>query len=100
MILLGNILIAVAGILGTILSILSFLIIVRCILSWVNADPNNSLVRIVIQATDPIFNFLGRWRICIGAFDLTPILAILLIYVVQIVIVQTIGDYGHSLKSF
>ena len=98
MILLGNILIAVAGILGTILSILSFLIIVRCILSWVNADPNNSLVRIVIQATDPIFNFLGRWRLRVGALDLTPILAILIIYFVQNVVVQTLEDYGYRLR--
>ena len=98
MILLGNILIAVAGILGTILSILSFLIIVRCVLSWVNADPNNSLVRIIIQITDPIFNILGRWRLRLGALDLTPILALLLIYLVQVVVVQTIGDYGQRLK--
>ena len=100
MIVLGNILIAVATILDSLLSAVVFLILVRCVLSWVNADPYNTVVRIIMQITNPIFAAFSRWRLVIGGIDLTPVVVILAISFIRIALIQSLGEYGAEIKRF
>lgn len=98
MIILGNTLIAFATILGGLLQILTYLIIARVILSWVNADPYNVIVRFIIQVTQPVMNLFSRWRLTVKNIDLTPIVILVLIVFIQTAVVGSLYDYGQRIK--
>jgi YggT family protein len=70
--------------------ILQFAIIVRALMSWFNPSPDNPIVRIVYEITEPVLAPLRRIVPRIGMMDTTPIVAILLMQVIESVLVQTL----------
>ena len=50
---LANILTGLAQVLGMVLQIYMWVLIGRAIISWVNADPRNAIVRFLRSVTDP-----------------------------------------------
>ncbi len=68
--------------------LITFLIFIRVILSFVSPDPYNPIVQWVYRLSDPIFNLFSRVRIVIGMFDFTPILILFLIQIVSQIIIR------------
>ena len=60
MFILGNILVGLAQALNGALQIYMFVLIGRAIVSWVDADPRNAIVRILILATEPPLRVIRR----------------------------------------
>ena len=58
---------------------LSAAIIIRILLSWFRIDPRNSLVAFLYDITEPILQPLRRVIPRMGMFDLSPLVALLLI---------------------
>ncbi|MCA1946316.1 MAG: YggT family protein [Desulfovibrio sp.] len=83
-----------AGILSIVLNIYFWIVIISAVLSWVNPDPYNPIVRAIRGLTEPVFRRLRRTFpfLVVGGMDLTPIAVILLIYLLQGVVVQTLYD--------
>ena len=76
--------------LDLLLTILGFAIIARALLSWVSIDPYNPLVQILYQITEPILAPLRRVIPPIGGMmDITPIVALILLQVLQAIIDST-----------
>jgi YggT family protein len=76
-------LIQVIGILNTLLYIYMWVIIIAALISWVNPDPYNPIVRFLYSVTDPV---LKRIRRVIGismGIDFSPMIAILGILLLQ-----------------
>jgi YggT family protein len=69
--------------LNTALSLLTYAIIIRVVLSWVQPNPNNPLVRLLYKVTDPVMGPLERIIPPLGGLDITPIIAVVLIQLVQ-----------------
>ena len=63
----------------TLCNILAFAILARALLSWFPMGPNNPLVAIIHQMTEPVLAPLRRVVPRIGRIDITPIIAILLL---------------------
>ena len=63
----------------------------RAIMSWVNPDPYNPLVRALDQITEPILGPLRRVIPRIGMIDITPLAAIILIQVIGRALVANLG---------
>ncbi len=61
------------------LQILSIAILIRVLLTWFPVDPNNPIIRILYDVTEPILAPLRKVIPRIGMFDLSPIAAMLLI---------------------
>ena len=97
MIFLGNLLIAVKVIFDIIAFWLMILIFARAIVSWANADPFNPFVRFLHKATEPILAPVRR-LLPLGPVDFSPIIAWLLIIVLQIVVFNSLGEYGQRIK--
>lgn len=55
----------------------------RAILSWVNPDPYNPIVRVLDQITEPILAPLRRVVPRIGMIDITPMIAIFILIAIQ-----------------
>ena len=89
----GNVIEAIATIVGWILEIYMWVIIIRALISWVNPDPWNPIVQFLQRATDPVL-YQIRKRLGMGSmgFDFSPIVAILLIWFLQIAVVGSLKD--------
>ena len=62
--------------------VLLWAIFIRVILSWFNIRPDNPLIIILNQVTEPILAPLRRIVPRVGMFDITPMVAILLLLVI------------------
>ena len=70
--------------------ILQVAIIGRAILSWFPIDPRSPLVTVLNEITEPILAPLRRIVPRIGMIDITPMVAIFVLYVIQQVAVRGI----------
>ncbi|MFA5260108.1 MAG: YggT family protein [Candidatus Omnitrophota bacterium] len=98
MFVLGNFIYAVAQILNMALSFLMFLIFVRALISWVNPDPFNPIVRFLVQTTEPILMPIRRLLPGSMMIDLSPMIALLLAIFLQSFAVQTLVDIAVRMK--
>jgi YggT family protein len=76
-----------------------WMIIGSALLSWVNPDPYNPIVRFLHRATDPVLDRVRSKMPYMGGIDLSPLLVILAIYFVRNFILLSIADMGVRLKS-
>ena len=73
-----NFLFAVARILDIVLSAYMWIIIIRAVLSWVNPDPFNPIVRAIASITDPVLSWLRRrFPLMAGSIDFSPLVVII-----------------------
>jgi YggT family protein len=68
-------------------TILELAILARVLFSWIRPDPYSSLVRIIVQITDPILQPLRRFIPPLGLLDITPLVALIGLSIVQAIIV-------------
>ena len=73
---LGNLLLAIAKLVDYLLWAYLWIIIIRALLSWVNPDPWNPIVRFLHQVTEPVLRPIRR-RLPYSAIDFSPLVVIL-----------------------
>ncbi len=89
---------AVANVLNIALWLYMWVIIVRAVLSWVSPDPYNPIVRFIHNVTEPVmYKIRTKIPVSFGGIDFSPIIVILLIYFLQIFVVQSLERFSHSL---
>lgn len=83
---------ALAYILNFILSAYIWILIGRVIVSWVNADPYNPVVRFLHEATDPVLFRVRKSMpfLSMGGIDFSPMVLILAIIFLQKFLVPTL----------
>lgn len=94
-------LIIFAKVIDIVLTIYYWLIIIRALLSWVNPDPYNPAVNFLYRLTEPVLSPL-RKVIPIGenyGIDLSPLLAVLVIYFFKSLIVQALLKLALKLSN-
>lgn len=77
---------------------MTWLIIIRALISWVNPDPYNPVVQFLHRATDPILNPIRRILPAMP-IDISPIIAYFLIIVLKSFLVKTLLDLAYSLRT-
>src|SRR5512147_1467644 len=99
MFVIGNFVMALAYILHYVLNIYMWVIIIRALLSWVNPDPYNPIVQFLTRITEPVLRPLRKlvptWKLGV---DLSPLIAILIIYFLEIAVVDTMVRIGYSMR--
>jgi len=70
----------------------SLVVIVAVLVTWVNADPWNPIVRFLRKATEPAFARIRRWIpfVVIGGLDLSPLVLLVGIRILDRVINETL----------
>jgi YggT family protein len=95
----GNVILGIAKVLGVVLNIYMWVIIIRALLSWVNPDPYNPIVQFLTRITEPVLRPLRKlvptWKLGV---DLSPLIAILIIYFLEIAVVDTLARIGNSMR--
>ena len=93
---LGHLIESLAHILDLALTIYMWVIIARALLSWVNPDPFNPIVRFLYNVTEPVLNWVRtRVPVVFGGLDLAPLLVLLAIVFLQRFLVATLFDLAR-----
>jgi YggT family protein len=95
----ANFLRGVAQVLYMLLQFYMWILIARVVISWVNADPYNGIVRAIVSVTEPVL-----WRvrrslpIFAGGIDFSPLIVMAGIYFLQIFLVGSLFDLAVRLE--
>jgi len=94
----GNLLQAIAFILETVLTIYMWIIIITALLSWVNPDPYNPIVRFLYSVTEPVLRPIRRRLNFSMGIDISPIIVILVIMFTKYFIVASLFDMASRMR--
>ena len=93
MFVIGNLLNAVAVILGFLLQSLMIVVFVNALLSWVRPDPSNPIVMFLDRVSDAVCNPIRRlFPTAVSGIDFAPFIAMLLILGIRQFAVNTLRD--------
>jgi YggT family protein len=98
MFVLANLFEAVAVVLDFGLTIYMWVIIAGAVLSWVNPDPYNPIVRFINTATEPVlYQIRKRLPVNFGGIDISPIVVLMVIMFLQAFVVNTLRGLARSM---
>src|SRR5262245_44938764 len=99
MFIIANLIMATATVLSLILTLYMWIVIARALISWVNPDPRNPIVRFLYNATEPLLYRIRRLiPFSMGGIDISPLLVIFAIYFLQGFLVASLQDLAFSLR--
>ena len=99
MFIVANFLFATASVLQLVLTVYLWIVIARAIISWVNPDPYNPIVRFLFNATEPLLFWIRRrLPVFFGGIDFSPLLVLVAIYFLQGFLVQSLRDLAVSVR--
>lgn len=70
------------------LSIYKYILLGSVVISWVNADPYNPIVRFIHNVTEPVLGRIRRFMPDTGMLDLSPLVAFFAIHLIQSAIIK------------
>ena len=80
-------------------SVYIMLVFVRIILSYTALDYRNRLMRFLMNATEPLLGPLRRMVPTVGMFDISPLVAFIILWILQVAIAGTLLQ-GMPLRFF
>lgn len=99
MFVLGNFIAAVARIIDIALTLYMWIIVIRAVLSWINPDPYNPIVRLLYQVTEPLMAVVRRWIPLRGmGIDFSPMIILLAIVFLQSFLVPSLMELSYSFR--
>ncbi|RZD16782.1 MAG: YggT family protein [Candidatus Acididesulfobacter guangdongensis] len=95
-----NLVFFIFNIINIILQAYMWIIIIKALVSWVNPDPYNPIIRFLNDITEPVLRKV-RAVIPIGniGIDLSPIIVIFAIYILQMLLAYLQNDLVSYLIS-
>ena len=100
MFIIGHFLNALAVILHIAITAYMWIIIIRALLSWVNPDPYNPIVRFLYNVTEPVlYEVRRRLPLFFGGIDFTPMAVILVLIFLDYFLVPVLASMAYSILS-
>jgi len=98
MFMLGHLLEGLAGVVGMVLGLYTWIIIINALLTWVSPDPRNPIVQFLNAATWPLYyQIRARIPVIYGGIDVSPLIALLGIYVLRVFLVGSLHTVAARL---
>ena len=95
----GHLVEAIAALLHFVLNIYIWVLVARAIISWVNPDPFNPIVRFLYRVTEPVLRPVRNALPLQGlGLDLSPMIVLLIIYVLDRFLVNSLLDLASGLR--
>ena len=99
MFILANFIEAVSRILDIALTIYMWIVIISALLSWVNPDPHNPIVRFLYNATEPVYRKIRKIIPTVyGGIDIAPIIVLFIIMFLQYFLVPSLYELAIRLR--
>ncbi len=103
MLVLGNLLIALGGVVSALLSLAWGLLLARILFSWFRPNPSAGILRTIVDAvyqlTDPVMDRVRGWFpfLVVGGLDLSPIVLFLAVGFLDRFLAGSLTQLGYSL---
>ena len=90
----------IAEVLSIVLNLYMWVVIISALLTWVNPDPYNPIVRTLRNLTEPVFWRIRRWMpfLNVGGLDLTPVVVLLAIVFLKTFLVGNLYNLSFALE--
>jgi YggT family protein len=86
-----NLVLFIASVLSELLTVYFWVVIVATLLTWVNPDPYNPIVRFLYSVTEPVFDWIReRLPVVFGGIDFSPLIVIFVIAFLQQYLIPTL----------
>jgi YggT family protein len=97
---LSIILLKLVQLVSTLLNLYMWVVIISALLSWVNPDPYNPIVRFLRNITDPVYARIRRLMpfVVIGGMDLSPVVVIVAIQILSALLDKMVFDMSMSMR--
>jgi len=96
----GNLLLGVAHVLDILLTVYMWIVIISALISWVNPDPYNPIVKFLRGITEPAYRPIRRFiRARLGIIDISPLIVIIVIIFIKTVFVTSLIKFAYKLKT-
>jgi len=92
---------ALATVINLVFQIYFYIVIGRAIISWVNPDPYNPIVRFLHNATEPVLYRVRKLLpVHFGGIDLSPIILLVGLEVVRQVLISLIATVMRGMGGY
>ena len=98
MFVMSNVILALAKLLNIVLEAYFWIIIARALISWVNPDPYNPIVRFLHRVTEPVLRPIRHRLPATMGLDLSPLVVIVAIKLAEWVVVDSLRDFALSIR--
>ncbi|MGH7813547.1 MAG: YggT family protein [Candidatus Binataceae bacterium] len=86
----ANTIIFIAQTLDTLLTIYFWIVIVAALMTWIEPNPYNQIVRFIYSVTEPVLDWIREHiPVMFGGIDFSPIVVIIAIEFAQRVLIQS-----------
>ena len=92
----NNLFSALAGVIDIAFKLYIYVVIARALMSWFNPNPQNQIVRLIIDVTEPPLRLIQKFVPSIAGLDLSPVILIFALLFIQKFVVETL----YSLAAF
>jgi len=98
MFVLSNLIVALSQVADFILLAYMWIVIISALISWVNPDPYNPIVRFLYKVTEPVYYRIRKIiPLRLGFVDITPMIVILIIVFLRYFLIQTLLDMAYRI---
>ena len=74
-----------------------FIVIARALISWVNPDPYNPIVRFLYNATEPVLALMRRYLpLQFSGIDLSPIALLFALTIIEKILLSIIVQFSRG----
>lgn len=70
------------------LDLYSLVLLASAILSWMNLSPDNPIVRVVHQLTEPVLEPVRKFLPSAGGFDISPLVVLIVLRVLKALLLR------------
>ena len=97
---LGYIILAIAKVIGLIINIYTMIIVIAALITWVNPDPYNPIVKILRGLTEPAFRIVRRLMpraLLRLRIDISPIIVLVVLMMAETFLVGLLVNLAGGL---
>jgi YggT family protein len=85
-----NLIIFIAQTLDGLLTLYLYVVIISALMTWIEPNPYNPIVRFIYSVTEPVFDwFRAHMPVVFGGIDFSPLIVILVIQLFQRVVIPS-----------
>src|SRR5438046_8870214 len=90
----NNLILFIAQVLSELLSLYFWIVIVAAVLTWIEPNPYNPIVRFLYGVTEPVFDWVREHiPVFFGGIDFSPLVVIIAIQFVNAVVITSLRYY-------
>ena len=83
----------IASMLSQLLNLYMWIVIISAVMTWIEPNPYNPIVRFVYSITEPVFDFVREHLpVIFGGIDFSPLVVIIAIQFLQVWAIPTLAN--------